>query len=67
MYILINIGTNDIRTNELASKDKSKLEQHIKEKGFYFSKKNGRYIDDRTSGIAGGSGSEYFIEKIEEI
>lgn len=67
MYILIRIATNDIRHNELGSKKKSKLEKHIKEKGFYFSKTVGRYIDDRTVKIPGGSGTDYVIEKIEEI
>ena len=51
MYLLIRIGTNDIRTSELISKSKKKLENHIKEKGFYWSKKCNRYIDDKNCGI----------------
>jgi len=39
MYLLIRIGTNDIRTSELVSKSKKALEIYIKEKGFYWSKK----------------------------
>ena len=67
MYILIRIGTNDSRTVELVSREKKRLEAHIKEKGFYWSKKVIRYIDDKTSGISGGSGTDYIINKIEEI
>ena len=44
MYLLIRIGTNDIRTSELVSKSKKSLENYIKEKGFYWSKKFNRYI-----------------------
>lgn len=65
MYILIRIGTNDSRNVELVSRTKKKLEDYIKEKGFYWSKKLNRYIDDKTSGIDGGSGCDYIIRKIE--
>ena len=67
MYILIRIGTNDSRTVELVSKAKQNLVNHIKEKGFYWSEKSNRYIDDKTSGISGGSGTDYIIAKIQEI
>jgi hypothetical protein len=67
MYLLIRIGTNDIRTSELVSKSKKELENHIKEKGFYWSRKCGRYIDDKNCGISGGSGTDYLIELIEEL
>ena len=33
MYILIRIGTNDFRSNEKVSKQKSKIEEYLKEKG----------------------------------
>jgi hypothetical protein len=67
MYLLIRIGTNDSRGVELVSKAKSKLENHIKEKGYYWSKTANRYIDDKTSGIDGGSGTDYLIELIDEL
>ena len=49
------------------SKRKSKLENHIKEKGYYWSKKNGRYVDDKNCGIDGGSGTDYIINSVDEI
>jgi len=67
MYMLIRIGTNDSRMVELVSKTKSKLENYIKEKGYYWSKKADRYIDDKTSGIDGGSGTDYLIHSVEEL
>ena len=67
MYLLIRIGTNDIRTSELVSKSKKSLENYIKEKGFYWSKKANRYIDDKTSDIDGGSGTDYLIHSVDEL
>ena len=67
MYLLIRIRTNDIRTIELVSKSKKSLENHIKEKGFYWSKKCNSYIDDKNCGISGGSGTDYLIEFIDEL
>ena len=67
MYMLIRIGTNDSRNVELVSRTKNKLEDHIKEKGFYWSKKINRYIDDKTSGILGGSGTDYLIHSVDEL
>jgi|JI6StandDraft_1071083.scaffolds.fasta_scaffold2015082_1 hypothetical protein len=67
MYMLIRIGTNDSRSVELVSRTKKKLEYHIKEKGFYWSKKANRYIDDKTSGIDGGSGTDYLIHSVDEL
>ena len=67
MYMLIRIGTNDSRDVELVSRTKNKLEDHIKEKGFYWSKKINRYIDDKTSGILGGSGTDYLIHSVDEL
>jgi hypothetical protein len=67
MYVLIRIGANDSRSIELASKTKSKLEKHIKENGYYWSKKANRYIDDKTSGIDGGSGKDYIIQSVKCI
>jgi len=66
MYILISIGTNGQRYNELVSRDKKKLEDHIKEKGYYWSKVTNRYIDDKKSG-KGGSGTDYVIHSIDEL
>jgi hypothetical protein len=65
--MLIRIGTNDSRSVELVSKEKRNLENHIKEKGYYWSKKANRYIDDKTSGIDGGSGTDYLIHSVEEL
>ena len=67
MYILIRIGTNDFRSNEKVSKQKSKIEEYLKEKGFYWSNKTKRYIDDETSGIDGGSGTDYIITQCDEL
>lgn len=67
MYILIHIGTNDFRYNERVSKHKNKLIEYLKEKGFYWSKINGRFVDDKTVKIDGGSGTDYIIRKVEEI
>ena len=67
MYILIRIGTNDTRLSEKVSKTKKSLEDYIKQNGFYWSKKIGRYINDKTTGICGGSGTDYIIEEIDEI
>ena len=67
MYKLIRIGAKDSRSVELVSKTKKKLEDYIKEKGFYWSKKFNRYIDDKTSGIDGGSGTDYLINSVDEL
>ena len=64
MYILIHIGINGVERNELCSRRKSTIEKYLKEKGYYWSNKIGRYINDRTIGIPGGNGSEYVIEKL---
>jgi hypothetical protein len=64
MYVLIKIGTNDSRSSEFASKTKKKLENHIKDKGYYWSKKVGRYIDDKN---CDGSGADYIIDEIDEL
>ena len=63
MYILIYIGTNGITWNEACSKTKKKLIEHLKTKGYYWSKKVGSYIDDRN----GNSGVDYKIEKLIEL
>ena len=67
MYVLIRIETNDLRIAEKVSKNKKTLEKYIKTKGFYWSEKNKRYIDDKTVGINGGSGVDYVINHIDEI
>ena len=67
MYILIRIGTNDTRWTEKVSKTKKALEDYIKPKGFCWRKKIGRYVDDKTTGISGGSGTDYVIEQVDEI
>ena len=67
MYILIRIGTNDSRIVVMVSKYKNKLVAHLKEKGYYFGKGIQRYIDDKTSGINGGSGTDYLIQEIDEL
>ena len=59
--------TNDYRRNILISDKKKKIAEHLKEKGFYYSKKAGRYIDDKYSGILGGSGTDYIIEIIDVL
>ena len=65
MYLLIRIGTNDTRSYELVSKTKKKLVEYLKEKGYYYSKKWRRYIDDKNCGINGGSGTDYLISEVD--
>ncbi len=67
MYVLIKTGSNNSKNIELVSKRKKYLEEYIKKKGYYYSKKLNRYIDDKTSGIKGGSGNDYLINLIDEI
>ena len=65
MYLLIRIEANDSRSHELVSKTKKKIVEHLKEKGYYYSKKCRRYIDDKNCGISGGSGTDYFISEVD--
>ncbi len=67
MYLLVRIGINGFRSSEFVSKEKNKLENYLKGLGFYWSNKINRYIDDKNSGISGGSGTDYIIEKIDEL
>ena len=67
MYILIRIGINDSRSVELASKTKNKIIVYLKEKGYYYSEKLKRYINDRTIGIEGGNGVDYCIIETNEL
>jgi hypothetical protein len=67
MYVLIRIRTNDSRSSVFVSKTKKKLETHIKKLGFFRPKEIGRYIDDETIGISGGSRTEYIINQIDEL
>ena len=67
MYVLIKIGTNDSRSSEFVSKTKKKLVNKIKESGYYWSKKNNSYVDDKNCGIDGGSGVDYVIDEIDEL
>ena len=67
MYVLIRIGTNDSRSSEFVSKRKNKLESYINYLGFYWYKKIGSYVDDKTTGIDGGSGTDYIIDEIDEL
>ena len=66
MYILVRTGVNASRTNIAVAKTKKILEDSIKAEGYYWSKKVGKYIDDKTTGIKGGSGHDYIIEQIDE-
>jgi len=67
MYILIKIGNNGLKTPELVSKRKYKLEKYLKNEGYYKSRKLKRYIKDKTVKISGGSGTDFIINKIKEI
>lgn len=67
MYLLVRIELNDVRSNMLISERKNKLEKYLKEKGFYWSKINGAYIDDKNNKTSNGSGADYIIEKIDKI
>lgn len=66
MYVLIEINTGGRRAHKM-SKFKNKLESYLKEKGYYFGKGVQRYINDKNSGILGGSGTDYIIQEVEEI
>ena len=63
MYLLIQIGTNDSRMVEFVSRRKSKLVSFLKTKGYYWSAKFGRYIDDRNQ----NTGVDYLIQKVDEL
>ena len=67
MYILVRTGVNASRTNIAVAKTKKILDDFLKTKGYYWSKSVGRYIDDKTTGIKGGSGNDYIIEQIDEL
>lgn len=67
MFALIRVGTNDSITLWKVSKRKIKIENYLKEKGYYWSKKHNRYVDDKNCGIDGGSGVDYIIKEIDEI
>jgi len=67
MYILIRIGVNGMRSNSMASKKKKYLMKHLKKKGYYWSEKYQKYIDDKTVKMKSGSGADYVIEEIDEI
>jgi hypothetical protein len=67
MYLLIQIGLNGERDYVFASKTKVKLEDFLKDKGYYFSKRVGLYINDKTVNIKGGSGIDYDIKFITEL
>ncbi len=67
MYVLIEVGENGKRDAVLVSKTKKKLEKYIKDKGYYWSNKANCYIDDRTSGIEGGSGADYLISNVDVL
>jgi hypothetical protein len=67
MYLLTKISENDHRSVELVSKYKNKIVAYLKSHGYYYSKKINRYIDDRSCGIDGGSGTDYIIEDVHEL
>lgn len=67
MYVLISISGDDFRYNELISSTKKKIEDYLKGKGYYFSKINNRYVDDKNVKIKGGSGTDYIINKVRVI
>ena len=67
MYILNQIDYHGFAQPQVISKRKKKLVQYLKDRGYYWSKKIGRYIDDKTTKLQGGSGIDYSIEKIDEI
>ncbi len=67
MYILIHIGINAEKHNEISSQKKNKIVAYIKDKGYYWSSKNKRYINDKTIEIPGGDGNDYIIENLEEL
>lgn len=67
MYVLIRIEKNETRYPWKVSKSKNKLKNFIKEKGYYYSKEERRYIDDDNCKVRGGSGNDYVINEIEEI
>jgi hypothetical protein len=67
MYLLIRIRRYDTRNCELVSKTKKKVVSHLKEMGYYYSKKCMRYIDDKNCGISGGSGTDYLISEVDVL
>ena len=67
MYLLIEIGINGKRTPILVSKTKKRIEEEIKTKGYYWSKKFKRYIDDKNHKSDWDIRIDYLIEKIDEL
>lgn len=67
MYVLICVGFNGVERPDKVSKTKKLLVEYLSNNGYYFSKSVGRYIDDKTCGISGGTGVDYYIKKIEEL
>lgn len=58
MYILVRIGSSNINY-ELVSKTKKRLVEHLKNRGYYYSKKNLRYTNN--------SSTDYSIDKIDVL
>ena len=67
MYILVGTKTTGEPVNVLVSKTKKKIIAYLKENGYYWSANCNSYIDDKTTGVDGGSGIDYTIEEVKEI
>ena len=60
-YILIALTVGGREYVEYCSDSKKKLESYIKQKGYYFSAKHEKYINDKNDDL------DYVIEKLEMI
>ena len=63
MYLLINKGCDNV---ELASKKKKLIVEHLKKHGYYYSRKLGFYINDKSLGCK-GCDRDYRIIKVDEL
>ena len=61
MYLLIRIGVNDTRDYDLVSLTKKKLVEHLKQQGYYYSRKRNRYVS-KTS-----ARTEYLIQEVDVL
>ena len=66
MYILISISIGGTKDYICVSKHKKYIIEILKEMGYYWSDKQRCYIDDKNT-VAGGSCTDYIIEKINLI
>ena len=61
MYLLIMIGVNGARVYDRVSFTKKKLVEHLKQQGYYYSKKQKRYVCKTSTRTA------YLIQEVDVL